>query len=85
MNDFEKATKNIGNIFDMVLIASHRMREIHRKRNEQEKLKIIDTAARKNKTVPAVQAIKDIETGLVGREYLKFFIKPKIKQKPQFY
>ena len=71
MNDFEKAAKNIGNRFDLVLVASERMREIHRKRKEQEDLKIIDTKQRMVKTPPCVQAISDIENKLVGVEYLE--------------
>jgi DNA-directed RNA polymerase omega subunit len=70
MNNFEKAASNIGNRFELVLVASERMREIHRKRMEQEELGIIDTLDRKNKTPPCVQAISDIESGLVSREYL---------------
>lgn len=71
MNDFEKAARNIGNRFELVLVASERMREIHRKRKEQEELGIIDTLDRKNKVAPCIQAIGDIEKGIVGRDYLK--------------
>lgn len=70
MNDFEKAAKNIGNRFELVLVASERMREIHRKRREQEDLKIINLAHRKTNIPPCVQTISDIENGVVGREYL---------------
>lgn len=70
MNDFDKAANKVGNRFDLVLIASERMREIHRKRREQEDLKLIPIEQRRNSTPPCVQAINDIEAGLVGREYL---------------
>lgn len=70
MNDFEKAARNIGNRFDLVLVASERMREIHRKRKEQEDLKLLSLEDRRRQKRPCEQAIGDIESGLVGREYL---------------
>ena len=70
MNDFDKATNRVGNRFDLVLIASERMREIHRKRREQEQLKLLTVEQRRKNVVPSVQAISDIENGIVGREYL---------------
>ena len=84
MNDFEKATKNIGNRFDLVLVASERMREIHRKRKEQEDLKILDITERKKRVIPAVQAISDIENELVGREYLNRIKNRNKRQRPKF-
>jgi DNA-directed RNA polymerase omega subunit len=70
MNDFDKAANRVGNRFDLVLIASERMREIHRKRREQEQLKLLTVEQRRKNVVPSVQAISDIENGIVGREYL---------------
>jgi DNA-directed RNA polymerase omega subunit len=70
MNDFDKAANRVGNRFDLVLIASERMREIHRKRREQEQLKLLTVEQRRKNVVPSSQAISDIENGIVGREYL---------------
>lgn len=71
MNDFEKAARNIGNRFEMVLVASERMREIHRERRTKEDSGDLDYALRKSATPPCVQTISDIEDKTVGREYLK--------------
>lgn len=70
MNDFDKAAKNIGNRFELVLVASQRMREIHAKRKEQEDLGLLTTEQRRQEIRPCEQAISDIENKLVGREYL---------------
>ena len=51
----------VGSRFDLVLIASHRVREL--KKGHQPKL--VTTAG------PTVTALQEIEKGLVGREYLK--------------
>lgn len=70
MNDFDKAAKKIGNRFDLVLVASERMREIHNKRRaEQEEFG--PPPKNKKAIVPAHQAITDIENGKVGIEYLQ--------------
>lgn len=70
MIDNPTAQAKVGNIFDFVLIASERFREINRQRStdgsnglptpEYAKLKKIHT-----------QVAEDIESGAVGREYLK--------------
>lgn len=70
MNDFDRATKNIGNRFDLVLVASERMRELHQQRRAQEQQAETTFASRRNQLVPAYQAFQEIEQGLVGREYL---------------
>lgn len=57
----EKAAEAVGNRFDLVLIASHRVREL--KRGSLPKI------ASKNGV--HVTALREIEAGLVGREYLK--------------
>lgn len=84
MNDFEKAAKNVGNRFDLVLIASERMREIHRKRREQEELGIQGWEARRKVTPPHQQTIGDIESGLVGREYLNRIKSRERRRRPKF-
>jgi DNA-directed RNA polymerase subunit K/omega len=71
MNDFDKAAIMVGNRFDLVLIASERMREIHRQRKENEEKGLLSLQQRRNNAVPCVQAISDIEAGIVGREYLE--------------
>jgi DNA-directed RNA polymerase omega subunit len=70
MNDFDRATKNIGNRFDLVLVASERMRELHQQRRRQEEQAEKCLTTKRNQPVPAHQAIRDIEQGTVGREYL---------------
>jgi len=54
------AALKIGNIYDMVLIASARTRELRKGKRP-----MINT---KNK--PSVTAIREIEQGHIGREYL---------------
>lgn len=70
MNDFDRATKNIGNRFDLVLVASERMRELHQQRRKLEEQAETLPVRKRNQPVPAHQAIQDIEQGTVGREYL---------------
>lgn len=57
----EDAVLAVGNRFDLVLIASARVREL--KRGHRAKLT--------TKAGPTVTALQEIEAGLVGREYLK--------------
>jgi DNA-directed RNA polymerase subunit omega len=57
----EEAASMIGNRFDLVLIASQRVREL--KRGHRSTLN--------TKAGPTVTALQEIEAGLVGREYLK--------------
>ena len=59
----QEAAEMIGNRFEMVLIASARVREL--KRGHKSKLDKPTTAG------PTVVALMEIEKGLVGREYLK--------------
>jgi DNA-directed RNA polymerase subunit omega len=59
----QEAVEMIGNRFEMVLIASARVREL--KRGHKSKLDKPTTAG------PTVVALMEIEKGLVGREYLK--------------
>lgn len=57
----EEAVNQIGNRFDLVLIASARVRELKR----GYRAKVITKAG------PTVTALQEIEKGLVGRDYLK--------------
>ena len=70
MIDNPGAQAAVGNIYDFVLIASERVREINRERTEDGSfLKGFDSY--KKLTKPHLQALEDITTGKVGREYLK--------------
>jgi len=57
----EDAVSMVGNRFDLVLIASQRVREL--RNGHRAKLT--------TKAGPVVTALQEIEKGLVGREYLK--------------
>jgi DNA-directed RNA polymerase subunit omega len=57
----EKAVQAVGNRYDLILIASLRTREL--KRGYKSKLNSTDG--------PTITALKEIEEGLVDREYLK--------------
>ena len=57
----QKAAEMVGNRFDLVLIASARVREL--KRGHRPKV-TCDNG-------PMVTALREIEAGEVGREYLK--------------
>jgi DNA-directed RNA polymerase subunit omega len=59
----QEAAEMIGNRFEMVLIATARVREL--KRGYRTKLD------KPTKAGPIVTALMEIEKGLVGREYLK--------------
>ena len=54
----EKAAGQIGNLYDMVLIASKRARELRKKK--------VNLPTRET-----LAAIREIEEGVIGREYLK--------------
>lgn len=85
MNDFDKANKNIGNRFDLVLVASERMRELHAERRKQYEEGTITTESIRRSTPPCERAIHDIENGEVGREYLTRIKKRYDKiRKPKF-
>lgn len=57
----QKAEQIIGNKFDMILIAAARAREI----SKGSAPKVLS----KNK--PIVSALREIEAGVIGREYLR--------------
>lgn len=59
--NMEKIAAKVGNRFDMVIVASHRARELQRGYR-----KLVNT--RNSVTITALQ---EIEAGLVGVEYLK--------------
>jgi DNA-directed RNA polymerase subunit omega len=67
----EEAVNQIGNRFDLVLIASARVREL--KRGHRPKIT--------TKAGHTVTALQEIEKGLVGREYLKRLSENKVTQK----
>jgi DNA-directed RNA polymerase subunit omega len=64
----EDAVSMVGNRFDLVLIASVRVREL--KRGYQPRLV--------TKAGPTVTALQEIEKGLVGRDYLRRIATKKI-------
>jgi DNA-directed RNA polymerase subunit omega len=57
----EQAVNQVGNRYDLVLIASARVRELHK--GHKPKFN--------SKNGKTLTALKEIERGLVGREYLK--------------
>ena len=61
--DTDQCVKNVGSRFDLVLVAAIRVRELKR---GQRKLVNNDTA-----DGITVTALREIEEGKVGREYLK--------------
>lgn len=56
----QQAVTAVGNRYDLVLIASRRLRELHRG----------DTAKVSCRRGPTLTALKEIELGKVGRSYL---------------
>ena len=59
--DTDKCVANIGNRFELVLVASQRARELRRGHR-----KLVDT-----KSGFVIGALQEIEAGLIGREYLR--------------
>jgi DNA-directed RNA polymerase subunit omega len=59
--DTDRCVENVGNRFDLVLIASARVRELRRGHAKQ----VMGLNS------PTITALQEIEAGLVGREYLK--------------
>lgn len=59
--DTDKCVENVGNRFDLILVASARAREL--KRGHQ---KMVSTT----NSIP-VTALREIEEGHVGKDYLK--------------
>jgi len=59
--DTDRCVESVGNRFDLVLIAAARVRELRRGYTKQVT----------GLNSPTITALQEIETGLVGREYLK--------------
>jgi DNA-directed RNA polymerase subunit omega len=57
----EDAVNQVGNRFDLVLIASRRVRELRNGWKPMVEVK---------ESQPVVVALREVEAGLVGREYL---------------
>lgn len=70
----EKAALAVGNRYDLILIASARIRELHR--GHKPKLT--------TKYGKSLTALREIEEGLVGREYLKRIADEKKSKKEKF-
>jgi DNA-directed RNA polymerase omega subunit len=70
MIDNPGAQAAVGNIYDFVLIASERVREINRERAEDGVYKV-DFSKYKTLEKPHLKACREIVEGKVGREYLK--------------
>jgi hypothetical protein len=93
MSNVDKMRDMIGNHFDLILVASERLRELQRQRKLQEELEKVDKRyfntdnffeERKKREIPYQRTFKDIESGAIGREYLnkvKSRIQPRKKQK----
>ena len=70
MIDNPTARAAVGNIYEFVLIASERVREINKERSDSEVfLGGIDVV--KTLEIPHLMATREIIEGKVGREYLK--------------
>jgi len=61
--DTEKCVSNVGNRFDLVLIASIRARELRQGRANR---KMVTSP-----NGPIVSALQEIEAGHIGRDYLR--------------
>ena len=59
--DTDKCVENIGNRFDLVLVAAVRVRELRRGHTKQ----VLGLNS------PTITALQEIEAGLIGRDYLK--------------
>lgn len=70
MIDNPGARAAVGSIYDFVLIASERVREINRERLESGVL-LGGVQVLKTLEKPHVQACREIVEGRIGREYLK--------------
>lgn len=64
--DIERCVNNIGNRFDMILIATARSREIKRRHQSSERPEHL----RSN-----ITALLDIQNGETGRDYLNYYRK----------
>lgn len=78
MNDFDAMRDKIGNRFDLVLVASERLRQLHAERKQQDEThKYSGNSAadylneRRKMEIPTKRAFREIESGIVGRDHLK--------------
>jgi len=62
-NDTDKCVEMIGGRFNLVLVAAQRVRELRRGSRP-----LVDNS---NNSAPCVLALKEIEQGKIGIEYLK--------------
>ena len=80
--DYKRAIDNVGNVYDLILIASTRMREIQQRRHEAERNQPLDSYQRKKQQTAVRQTITEIQNGAVGREYLlKIDTRPKMTRR----
>lgn len=84
MNDFDLAVNKVGNRYDLVLIASQRARELNKQRRQQWENSGGVVKKTTNAMTVAEQAIHDVESGRVGREYLLRGSNTKPKRKEKF-
>jgi DNA-directed RNA polymerase subunit omega len=65
----EKAVNQVGNRYDLILIASQRVREL--RKGHRSKIT--------SNTGPILTALSEVEEGLIGRDYLKRvkYVQPK--------
>jgi DNA-directed RNA polymerase subunit K/omega len=70
MIDNPGAQRAVGNIYDFVLIASERVREINLERHESG-VYLGDINQYKSLEKPHLKACREIVEGKIGREYLK--------------
>ena len=69
MTDNQTAQDRVGSIFNYVLVASERVKEIHRERKAQE-LNRLPMSQYSKLEKPHAQVAREIESGQVGIEYL---------------
>jgi hypothetical protein len=70
MTDNQTAQARVGSIFNYVLIASERMKEIYEERRSSGEAGM-SIEQYKTLELPHLKAAREIESGLVGREYLE--------------
>lgn len=68
MDEFSRAAERIINKFDLILIASERVREIEKQRRKE--LEGAAGQSRRKQLPLHTEAFKDIAEGKVGQEYL---------------
>lgn len=85
MNDIDLATTKVGNRFDLVLVSSERLREVHRARKlKDEEVGTYDIVQRKREPTMNFTVMQEIEQGKIGREYLHKVKARGRRQRPKF-